>query len=208
MLFCPNCNSVLNISKNPPKISQTNIALNISTPDTISDTDISNETDSIDSKIEQMIKNILNNKFVQDSIYIEIKMDQLLKNSHYQKLDKTQKSIIQSKFATFFDKLDDSVNAYYFCKNCLYYTTIPPKSLIISRSSTSNITSNYINYSKLENRAKCKHLPYTRNYICVNDKCPTNTENVQKLATFYRLGTQNMQVWYTCTICGSYWKGE
>ena len=43
MLFCPNCDNILNISKNPPKNKQLSAQLDMNTPNTISDTEVEKE---------------------------------------------------------------------------------------------------------------------------------------------------------------------
>lgn len=217
MLFCPNCNNILNISKNPPK-KKLDIIGNLTTPDTISESydekivepeknDKQNET------YDQLIDKLINEEVIPDSILLDINFTQFTKSKSFQKLDKKQKSLIQTKLSSYIEKIDDATNAYYFCKNCLYSKIIDAGSLIITRvaGGTNDTTvTKYVNFNKLKNRIYDKSLPVTRNYICINNKCDTNkTDNTRKdrEAVFYRLGT-SMQVWYTCKVCGNSWQGE
>jgi hypothetical protein len=215
MLFCPNCDNILNISKNPPK-NNLGAINNTSTPNTVSDSDSEKERDDENIRqnelFEEVINKLLAGEVVSDSALTEINSTQLIKNKAFQKLDKKQKSLIQSKLASFTEKLDDATNAYYFCKNCMYSKIIEAGSLIVSRVGGSKdlTTTKYVNFNKLKNRIHSKSLPITRNYICINDKCDTHKTDKNKKdkeAVFYRLGT-SMQVWYTCKACGSYWQGE
>ena len=219
MLFCPNCDNILNISKNPPK-NNLGVINNVATPDTISDSDIEKNTEKEknDENIKQnelfedVINKLLAGEVVSDSVLTEINFIQLTKNKVYQKLDKKQKSLVQSKLSSFIEKLDDATNAYYFCKNCMYSKIIEAGSLIVSSAGGSKdlTTTKYVNFNKLKNRIYSKSLPITRNYICINDKCDTHKTDKNKKdkeAVFYRLGT-SMQVWYTCKVCKSYWQGE
>jgi len=219
MLFCPNCDNILNISKNPPKSSNLGVIGNLSTPDTISnssDSDMDIEKENDDKQIElfeQTITKLLAGEIIPDSTLSEINFIQLTKNKTYQKLDKKQKSLIQSKLSSYIEKMDDATNAYYFCKNCLYSKIIDAGSLIVTRAAgggADTTVTKYVNFNKLRNRIYNKSLPITRNYICINDKCDTNkTDKLRKdkEAVFYRLGT-SIQVWYTCKVCGNSWQGE
>lgn len=208
MLFCPNCNNILDISKNPPKNNQQSYSQNLSTPNTISNTDTdTNNEDQIPDMIDDVIDKLLQEVIISDSILSEIKMEQLIKSKKYQKLDKKQKSQVQSKLISLIEKIDDSINTYYFCKNCMYSKLIDPGSLIISRIGIGSVTE-YINLDRLKNRVYSKILPITRNYICINEKCDTNRKDDKrksKEAVFYRIGN-NMQIWYSCKICESYWQ--
>lgn len=213
--FCPNCNNILDISKNPPKYKNIHHEKpeqteNVPTPSTMSDVnDIESETkiEETEDKLYMDVINKLNNdEEIPDSMLSEIKMDQLIKNKLYQQLDKKTKSQFQAKLMSYNDKVDDAVSAYYYCKNCMYFKTIEAGSLIISR--TNGVSSNnYMNLDRLKNRIYSKILPITRDYICINEKCPTNTKNETKEAVFFRV-SGSMQVWYTCKLCNYYWKGQ
>jgi hypothetical protein len=238
--YCPNCNNILDISKNPPKnkshgtqhTDKKNSIDDIPTPTTVSDLEDSDDTDSGDSLdgtdsinteerekeqlekenaetdklIEDVIDKLSKGEVVSDSMLIDVRMDQVIKHKSYQKLDKKLKAQIQSKLSTYTDKIDDSISAYYSCKNCLYSKIIDPETLIISRIN-GNSSNNYINLDKLKNRIHSKILPVSRNYICVNKKCPTNEKGETKEAVFFRI-SGSLQVWYTCKVCESYWKGQ
>ena len=187
MLFCPNCDNILNISKNPPKSNNLGVIGNLATPDTISNSsdsdvdierDVEKENDDKQTELfEQTINKLLAGEIVPDSTLSEINFIQLTKNKTYQKLDKKQKSLIQSKLSSYIEKMDDATNAYYFCKNCLYSKIIDAGSLIVTRvagGSADTTVTKYVNFNKLRNRIYNKSLPITRNYICINDKCDTN----------------------------------
>lgn len=201
MSYCPNCYNILDVSKNPPTKNtfQKNITM---TPSTVSDSESDNKQTS---EVEIIINKILNNEPVTEAMMSNIRLDQLTKNNFYKTLAKKQKTQIQTKYQEVMDKIGESTNAFFFCKNCYYSRSINSGELIMSRSS-GNSSSNYINYNKLTHKQHSQILPHTRNYICINKKCDTNTKNTTKDAVFYRLGP-SMQVGYTCTVCGSFWKG-
>lgn len=207
MLYCPHCHNILDVSKNPPTNTQSsNPQLVTHTPTTVSEDDVVGHSNFIDNIIEKMI----NDDEVTNSMISNIRLDQLTKSEKYKALGKKQKSLIQNKYAEIMDKISDSVNAFYFCKNCMYSEPITSGSLVVSRIS-GKTSSNYINVEKFKNKIHSQILPYTRNYICINENCDTNHKDVKKRkikeAVFYRVGN-SMQVAYTCTVCNSYWNGS
>ena len=51
----------------------------------------------------------------------------------------------------------------------------------------------------------------TKNYICINDSCPTRTDTseemqIKKEAAFYKPEENNHSVRYICGVCYSYWR--
>lgn len=246
MSFCPNCDNVLDISKNPPK-KTISFQQAIKTPSDVSDvTDSkkndsdgdetnstqSEETDNSDSKkeqdkdkekeqnkedkkdptlekIDEIINKIANEETLTEDDLNEVRFEQLNKIKAYQKLDKKKKSIVQSKLSKHVEKMDDVTSAYWICKNCKFSKGIENGALVLSRISTES-SAEYINFDKFKNRVYSKILPITRNYICINDKCDTNKKGADRKpreAVFFRTNG-NMQVWYACKVCTSYWKGE
>ena len=217
--FCPTCNNILNITKNPPKYKQNiqNIQ-NMNTPDTISVTDNNdsdNENKNMEKQIEpedetqkldQMIEKMANNQNVDESELVDFKLEQFLKNKTYQKLDKKTKQNVQLKLTSFYEKIEDATSAYYYCTICLYYKPIEPGTLVTSRMST-NGANMYMNMDKLKNRVNNGILPYTRNYICTNEKCVSHKDHSKREAVMFRIGS-SVQMWYTCCACQSSWKGE
>ena len=212
MLFCPNCDNILNISKNPPKNKQLSNQLDLGTPDNITDSEDDEKSEKVEKvaveandAIEEIINMLANSENITDSVLSDLKMEQITKHKTYQKLDKKKKTQILAKLIPFYEKIEDAVGAYYSCKNCMYSKAIEPGSLIVSRMN-GNTSTGYMNLDRLENRKYSKILPLTRNYICNNKKCPTNETGPNrkpKEAVFIRIKV-NMQAWYTCTLCGRY----
>jgi len=98
------------------------------------------------------------------------------------------------------------IGGFYICKNCLYSEPIESGTLIFNKISlrTSN---KYVNIDKLKNKSYMNVLPYTRNYECINKKCESYKDPSKREAVFYRL-QNSTQVYYTCNVCQSYWKGN
>jgi len=99
---------------------------------------------------------------------------------------------------------DDPTAAYWICRNCMFSKPIEKGQLILSKSSSETMT-DYLNYDKFKNRRYSKILRYTRNYTCKNKKCETNTKDIPREAVMYKLH-DDLQIWYTCRTCGTYWK--
>lgn len=217
--FCPNCNNILNITKNPPKKKQTaQIQQIVDTPDTISDTMSMNSEDeqkdeaqteiNNDSEtIEMLLKKLENNEKISVNDFGDLRFEQFTKHKYYTKLDKKTKSIVQAKLISHYEKLEDNTSAYYSCVICSYSKPIEPGTLILTKIST-GITGTYMNYDKLKNRVHNKMLGYSRNYICSNDKCVSHNDHSKREAVIYRIGSTSTQAWYTCCACQAYWKGE
>ncbi len=208
--FCPTCNNILNITKNPPKNKQAGPIQNLETPNTVSATDNEDQQpdDVMDdsTKIEQIINKLANNEAVSENDLGDFKLEQFLKHKTYQKLDKKIKPNVQVKLTTFFEKLEDATSAYYHCGICSYTKPIEPGTLVASRMS-SGATNMYMNMDRLKNRVHNSILPYTRNYICTNKNCVSHNDHSKREAVMFRVGS-SVQVWYTCCACQSSWKGE
>lgn len=217
--FCPNCNNILNITKNAPKKKQTiNVQQLIDTPDTISETmssdndnnNIQNSNENINLNEEKIIENLLkkleSGEKLSDTDIGDLRLEQFTKHKYYTKLDKKTKTSIQSKLIEYFEKVEDNTSAYYSCMVCSYSKPIEPGTLILTKISN-GIIGSYMNYDKLKNRVHNKMLGYSRDYICYNEKCASHKDHTKREAVIYRIGS-NMQAWYTCCECQTYWKGE
>jgi|SaaInlStandDraft_4_1057021.scaffolds.fasta_scaffold04507_5 DNA-directed RNA polymerase subunit M/transcription elongation factor TFIIS len=219
--FCPNCNNILDITKNPSRNNnyQQQLELADNTPNTVSESDaadsansaddvgIVDEIDEANNEIENIINNIVSSIEFDDVIIGNHKLEQFTKNKEFTKLDKKTKSAVQSKLISFFEKLDDAVSAFFVCSTCGYSKSIEAGTLI-SRRASSDATNTYVNFDRLKNKLNSKVLPHTRDYICINDSCPSHKDHSKRDAVMYRLGTKNAQIWYTCSACEQYWKGE
>lgn len=228
--FCPNCDNILNISKNPPKARQNFLVQNLETPDTVTDNgdikadlnsdneslnseisedkndDIENEISNDQEKMDVIINKIISSGVINDPNMNDLKLEQFLKNKTYQKLDKKTKSSVSSKLISYYEKIDDTTSAYYYCGICSYAKPIESGTLVASRM-CSGFTNSYMNTDRLKNKVNDKMLPFTRNYICINNKCESHINHNKREAVIYRIGG-SIQAWYTCCECKSHWKGE
>lgn len=220
--FCPTCNNLLNITKDPPKNKQVaGPVVNLETPNTVSaDDDQQSDDDNIDvdvgvdvvdaisdsTKIEQLINKLANNENIVESELGDFKLEQFVKHKTYQKLEKKIKQSVQIKLTTFFEKLEDATSAYYHCRTCSYAKPIDAGMLVASRMGSGS-TNMYMNMDKLKNRVYNSINAYTRNYICTNKNCVSHNDHSKREAVMFRIGG-SVQIWYTCCACSSSWKGE
>lgn len=189
-IFCPECDSILDISKSS---SKKNFNIDI-TPSSVSDGD-----DNFD-KIADLINKLLKD----DDVEIEnIKPEQITNHVVFQKLDKNKKQIIV-------DKLNQNKNlsnmAFYVCKTCGWSQKIKPGTQILSKIGM-NTNISYGSINKYKNKIHCMDKPFTRNYICPNSSCPGNKDSAKHEAVMYRVGS-TMQIMYTCCACKEVFVGQ
>lgn len=186
MTFCPNCDSILDISK-----STNRKVYNV-------DTTPSDVTESEEDKISDIIEKLLKKDTV-DSIE-NIRMEQITEHESFRKLDKTKRNIILQKLEQLFEKQDDSSSAYYICKTCSYSKKIESGTLIASKIGVNTQGNININDDKFKNKVYNRALLFTRNFICPNKECPGKKDPAKHEAIMYRIG-DTMQMGYTCTAC-------
>lgn len=198
MLFCSNCNNILDISKTAPKTTKVMLT---DTPNTVS-----SDTPKVAKKdaVTQLLEKVHNGN---DLVQLDIKtltFDEIVNHDKYKELDKVSKKKVDEQLSKLVKEQDSSTGAFYICKKCYCSTPIETKTLITSRV-RDGLSSNYMNMEYCKNFVYNKALPISRRYICTNKDCESHKNHEKREAVFYRIG---MQVWYTCKTCKAYWKGE
>jgi hypothetical protein len=101
---------------------------------------------------------------------------------------------------------DASSQLYYICKSCHWTQKIKPGTQIMSKiNSSGEIT--YLNLNKHKNKINSSILPYTRNYLCPNDKCIGNKEKDKHEAVMFR-ANGTMKTMYVCCGCQTVFSGH
>jgi hypothetical protein len=210
MFFCPNCDNIYSITKNPPvqptqgqqggkQYSESDTPTSISDSETNSDNDI----------ISMILKTGNYNK--------EINMktiDEIIKTASYKKLSSKDKVFVKNKLMEQLPqeekiKMMETItaktasNAYFICKNCGTYEQITQGTLVMSKLSTEG-NHDFIDNTNYKNMIHVKTLPITRNYICPNDKCASHKDHEKREAVFFRMGTQ-YRIRYVCKTCQISW---
>lgn len=211
MFYCPNCNNIYDITKNIPSIINQTGGQESETPETVST--VTNTTNDLDKdNINIVIKNILSGKQINKSELKNITLDNLIKNTNYKRLQNKTKELVYNKISELLDNKNISsksdtltnTNAYFICKNCNNYEPIKPNTLITRK--IYNETNEVIleDSSKFKDMSNVKCIPLTRNYICPNNKCISQTNHSKRAAKFYRI-PGSFKIRYICTGCDFSW---
>jgi Fe2+ or Zn2+ uptake regulation protein len=210
MFFCPNCDNIYSITKNPPvqtvqgqqggkQYSESETPTSISDSETNSDNDI----------ISMILKTGNYNKETNMKT-----IDEITKTPAYKKLSSKDKVFVKNKLMEQLSQEDkiklmetntakSTSNAYFICKNCGTYEQIAQGTLVMSKLSTEG-NHDFIDNTNYKNMIHVKTLPITRNYICPNDKCGSHKDHEKREAVFFRMGTQ-YRVRYVCKTCQISW---
>jgi len=90
-------------------------------------------------------------------------------------------------------------NVIFTCKKCGNSEEIKPGTLIMS----DHISTGAEHYN-MQNMIHSRILPYTRKYICPNDKCPTQKDDTKKEAKMFRVGS-TFRIRLICMQCKHSW---
>ena len=100
------------------------------------------------------------------------------------------------------DKIKKDI--YFICTICGNYEKIEPRTLLVSKKSK-EMSKEYIgNNIKPEILIDVPTLPHTRNYICPNKTCKTNSQPETRDAVMTRVG-DTFKMLYVCVPCGTVW---
>ena len=176
MYFCPKCNFILDISN---KISS-NILQEINT-------------------VEELIELVDNDSDLDYNYKIKFKLNDLEKNKSFLKLNEKNKVNVLNNF----NKIDNKNSFYFFCNNCNYIEPIKNGKILFS---SSNNNSNNIHLPNDENIILDSTLPRTKDFICPNTKCITNSKKKNtKEAIFFRPDPKSYKLMYICITCSQKW---
>jgi hypothetical protein len=188
-IFCPECDSVLDVSRTSTKKTYDLDA----TPSSVSDDG--------EDRIINFINKILKHEEV-DDILENIKAEQITGHEYFQKLDKAKKEVVNNKIEKYMSKSassDSSTLAYYVCKTCSWSQKIKPGTQILSKIGGNN-QATYLNVDRYKNKIHSRVLPFTRNFICPNKDCPGNKDNKKHEAVIFRVN-DSLRTMYACCAC-------
>lgn len=214
MQFCPTCNNMLDISKNPPKRAARNFLTD--TPNTVSakddsdaDSESDNESDVEENNemdVESIIDKFLEGEIITPELLGTISVTDIISHPKYKEFDRTARKEFDEQILQITKEIDSSVSAYYACNTCMYSKLIAPGTLIMSKASE-GITSGYVNYERYRNQVYNKVVSSYRGYICPNAKCVSHKDHSKREAVFYRK-PGSIETWMTCKACRTYFKQE
>ena len=205
-MFCEKCNNFMDITSNVSDESSTQILEGGNSSLDISDSSDYN-TISDDTLPNEVISDILSGKNITINLTEKL-YNNLNKNFFFNKLSNNDKTLVLNRLyeklpknSKIFKTQSSNRPAYFYCKNCGFNFKIKNETFIFSRNK--NNDNELFNTNILLNKYDST-LPYTKDYTCINKKCPTHTNSNIKKATFYRKNnTYNIK--YICTVCDSFW---
>ena len=178
MYFCPQCNYSFDITKLSSEI----------------------EKDQIDN-VNELLKLLRSDgkNFNIDTIKVNFKEEDLLKNSKYKKLSDEQKEMLKQLFIedTSFEKIE------FKCLNCNFRKPINSSIKLYeinlvndNKSSFKSVQDNKILFNN-------PIYPRTKDYTCKNMNCITHKNKENKEAVFYK--DDQYKLVYICGTCYTNW---
>jgi len=209
MFFCPNCNNIFDVTKNPTNKTNKDINININIDETNINIDETNQAGGSKDYLS-IITKIINNEGLEKTEVEKILLDDLIKDVSYKKLSSSQKELVYNKIQQMLpvDKellqeqggIVTPDKAYFICKNCGFLKPISDNTLIFSRVS-SDVSQSYTS-SDVSEMAYSDILPRTRKYICTNDKCVSHKDPSKREACFFRMNN-SYKIKYICLACNN-----
>jgi len=187
IFFCENCNTILDIRK--------------TIKEEIIVKDEKKEKIIIDYKV--LLDKVLNNEKLSFDELKMIDLKELVENKYYKNLSgkgEIKKTIIE--MIEEMGNTDENINSYFFCNNCNYSKKIDNETKIFSKNQINTIEENeYVDPSYYRNKVFSNTIPITRNFICPNEKCESNTGKKPTEAIFFRKNKYSYKLIHVCKIC-------
>lgn len=190
MEFCPKCNNIMDISRTPSKMI-------VQEPTTISQT----TTENIKKRDDEYLKVINMFKNQIDLTGQKINVDELQKHKDFVSLKDKDKKDLLNILKT---NEDDSLNAYYICKNCSHSERLIKRTNVLNKMYMGSV-SGYNNVEMFKYYVNDKTLPHTRDYVCRNKSCQTHNNPEKKDAKWFRTNQNSYTTYYACTVCETVW---
>ena len=176
MYFCPNCSYILDIGKTSKLINEEIVVIK----------KVNDLFALIDAK-----KDLTNYK-------LEIQKEEILNSKKYAKIDQNYKTILENIF-------NNNVlsTAEFKCNNCNYKNQIV-KTTLLYNIDLNEVTTSILTYDEAVLMTQNPLLPHTTEFVCINNKCESITNNKIKDAVFYK-NNKSYNVNYICTVCFHNW---
>lgn len=214
--FCKNCDNLMDITNNisnTTELIEQQGGYNIEELDGVqvesSEYDVSMSESVGGSSInEDNISSILDGSDIDVKLSKNFDINELNKNSSFNKLTNEQKTLVINRILEKNPKPRTNKQthismkeSYFYCKSCGYYKKIPNKKFIFSRGNENKNEEYNLNFTRLINDPT---LPTSKNYNCINPNCTTHKNPNLKSAIFYRhIGSYNIR--YICKVCNKFW---
>jgi len=196
--FCDNCDNIMDVRKNIMKPADT-LASEIIETNEITETE-----QNIDYKI--ILDKVSNNEKLTHEELKSIDLKDLFENKHYKSLAK--KGEVKKMILNMIEEMgntDENINAYFYCNNCCFSKKIENETKILTKHSantnTYNIHNEYTDPTLYKNKVFSNTMPITRNFVCPNDKCDSNTGKKPTEAIFFRENKDSYKLIHVCKVC-------
>jgi hypothetical protein len=135
---------------------------------------------------------------------LSIDIKEIFKHDYYKKIPK--KGELKKKIIDMIEDLgnsDENKKAYFICNNCGYHRAIQPQLKVLSkmREGIAVDDNDVVNETYYRNKVFMKTLPNTREFKCINNKCPSVIGKVSPEAKFIRKNANTYELVYVCTRC-------
>jgi hypothetical protein len=204
MFYCKYCSDTLEIIKNTNLSSEENIKP-IGSPDELVEIFFSN----LESKKNKFINSDTQYSIMwAESELNSIDLKSILKTNDIDSITPEELLTDLSKMYKQIVKFQKSISQFYLsCTNCSTTYYLEPGTMI---DSINFEKSALVNDDDIKQRINDPTLPRTKDFICPNTKCVTNTSPndpkilIEKEAVFYRLGKE-YNIKYICCQCNIQW---
>jgi hypothetical protein len=195
------CGTFLDLSKS---IKEKQKIDDVTTPTILSSDTEGIEDDNVDEKnYGELLKKIENKEEINGNDLIDLDIKKLVKSKAYReiqgkgKIRKILSDLIENE-----KNSDENTTAYFYCDNCLWSTSIPNKTKILSVKSegVDSMGNDYYDENVLRNFIFYPSLPRTRNFKCPNKKCRSHFGEPSE-ACFFRKNQISYDTIYCCSIC-------
>ena len=190
--YCKLCNNLLNISRTPLIKMNANDQSQI-----VTNTKTEKEYVELLKKLESDIS-----LTPEEMNGIDIK--ELVKTDYYKQMQgKGKVRKIVSEILDNIQTSDENTQAYLVCENCYFSKPLTSDTHLFSKSSDGVVVYNDQSIDDLlRNKVYQMTLPRTRNFICTNNKCKSNTNpsDFPTEACFFRKHN-TYAITMICTVC-------
>lgn len=210
-IFCDKCGNILDISRT---IFKKNNEIDSDTPREISSSsdghdipevqDVSKILDDDDrERYEEFLKRVENGDKLTTIELKTIDIKEMVKSDYYKKMIRkgdTKKLILD--MIEDMGNSDENIQAYLFCKNCLFTKPIKTQLRILTKNPEGMTTNrDYVSEANYRNRTHMGTMSCTRNFHCSNKKCKVYTKQTPQEAIFFRKNADSYETIYVCKIC-------
>lgn len=209
MFYCPNCNNIYDITKTVPLAqSDDQSRMVLVGGEETSETPITVSSDTKPDNIIILIDKLIKNEPIKKELYEKLNLNTITKHTAFKKLQSKHKELVINKLAELLPQDASEQKAsqiaspvYFMCANCKNVEKIKAGTVITRKLYGESAADDT---SKFKHMVNAHYLPFTRKYVCPNNKCPSITDHSKREAVFFRMAN-SFKVVYVCKACEQTW---